>query len=349
MTKFYNPEKLLTSLDVNGEKPEILIAISNRGAGKTYGFAKYLLDRFINHDEKFALICRWQRELGSVADGIFKAVLHNEFEGYSISERKMQRNTYALLTLEKDDGGKKVRKNCGYVLPVNGSDNLKKISSLFSDVERMFFDEFQCEMYCPNEIDKFVNLHFTVARGNEEGVRFVPVILASNSLSIVNPYFLALRLSTRIQSNTKFYKSDGLVLERFVNKDVADKQSKSGFNRAFSGNKQMMSNIDNSWLNDSWSCVEKPKGRGEYTFTLVDDNKKYGVRLYNNNDGRFLYVNRSVDNTCKTVYNISENGIVNMPLLKSSLNLMLMKKLWLQGKVLFSDIEVKDVMLHILA
>ena len=348
MTRFYNPKKLLNTLDRNNCNPEIFISISNRGAGKTYGFGKVLMEDYVLKGKKIALLCRWQRELGSVADGIFKALFNNEYPGYSIEEKVMQRSVYAIIYLVKTEGEQKQKTIIGYVLPINGSDNLKKISSIFYDVEIMFFDEFQADMYCPGEVDKFINIHFTVARGNKEGVRFVPVILASNSLSIVNPYFVQLGLSTRIQSNTKMYRGDGFVLERFVNADVAQKQKESPFNRAFGKNRQTASNIDNSWLNDSWSCVEKPSGRGEYLFTLIDDDLKYGVRIYENPDGKFVYVNRSVDDTCKEIYNISENGVVNVPVIKSSPNLLLMRKAWLQGKVLFSDIEVKDIMLKML-
>lgn len=348
MVRFYNGSKLLNTLDRNGDKPELFLSISNRGAGKTYYFAEYLMENFIKPGREFGLECRWQRELGSMAEGIFKAFLSDHYPECSIEEKIMQRSVYSIIYLCKKEGEKTKRTKIGYVLPINGADNIKKVSSVFSKVDVLFMDEFQAEMYCPNEVEKFISIHFSVARGNSEGVRYVPVIMASNSLSIVNPYFVALGLSTRIQSNTKFYKGEGFVLERFVNEDVANKQKESPFNRAFSHNKQTKSNIDNSWLNDSWSCVEKPEGRGEYMFTLVDDSKKYGVRVYNNPTGQFLYVNRIVDGTCKEIYNISENGMVNIPLIKASPNLLMMRALWLRGRVLFSDIEVKDIMLKFL-
>ena len=338
MIRFYDPTKLLNSVDRNGEKPELLLSISNRGAGKTYGFAKYLLNRFIYNSEQFALLCRWQRELGSVASGIFKAVLQNEFPGVEIIEDVKQKGVYATLTMRIGES----KDICGYVLPINGSDNLKKVSSEFANVQVMFFDEFMCDAYCPNEVEKFVNVHFTVARGNADGVRFVPVILASNSLSIMNPYFSALGLSTKIQSDTKFYKGEGLVLERFVNKDVAAKQRGSAFNRAFSNSKQVESNIDNSWLNDSWACICKPKnwGRGEYHYTLTDGDVSYGVRYYPNVD--YYYISRSIDETCPAIFNISKDSMEETPQIKLGYRYMSLRRSFERGKLRFSDIITKS-------
>lgn len=346
MVKFYDGTKLLTMRDRNGDRPEILFSISNRGAGKTYFFAKYMMEQWENEGKKFALLCRYAtKELGAVADGIFKAFLHNEREGYSVSEKVMQRGVYSEVLLQRTGDDKKtVTDRIGYVLPINSSDALKRISSTFVDVDMIFFDEFQCDNYVPDEVNKFVNIHFTVARGNKEGVRFVPVVLASNSLSIVNPYFVELGIATKIQSNTHFYRGDGLVLERFTNEEVAAKQKESPFNRAFSKSRQVNSNIDNSWLNDSWSLVGKPDdwGRALYVCTLIDGEKKYGVRYYPQMG--YYYINRKIDRSCSSVYNLSIDGVENIPLIKNTIVLRNLKNGYGKGIVRFSDIAVKEVM-----
>lgn len=343
---FYDGTKLLNMRDRNGNQPEILFSISNRGAGKTYFFAKHMIEKYEQEGKKFALMCRYgTKELGSVADGIFKAFLQNERHGCSVSEKICQKGVYSEVILTRPTEDKKTETcKIGYVLPINSSDSLKRISSTFVDVDLMFFDEFQCDNYVPDEVSKFINIHFTVARGNKEGVRFVPVILASNSLSIVNPYFVALGIATKIQSNTKYYKGDGLVLERFTNFEVAERQKESPFNRAFSKSRQVQSNIDNSWLNDSWALVGKPDawGRALYVCTLIDGDKQYGVRYYPQMG--YYFINRKIDKSCPSIYNLSVDGVENVPLIKNTLVLRNLKNGYGKGIVRFSDISVKDVM-----
>ena len=68
-------------------------------------------------------------------------------------------------------------KSCGYAVSLNSADQLKKYSHLFSDVSRMLFDEFQSETnhYCSDEIKKLLSIHTSVARGQGEQIRYVPV------------------------------------------------------------------------------------------------------------------------------------------------------------------------------
>lgn len=65
---YYNGDRLRNSVDINGNRPEIFIVESNRTAGKTTDFAKFLIDRFIKHNEKFAVLVRWQYEATNFAE-----------------------------------------------------------------------------------------------------------------------------------------------------------------------------------------------------------------------------------------------------------------------------------------
>lgn len=56
MTKYYDGTKLLSLKDLNGRTPEIYICTSNRSAGKTTFFNRYLIKKFKNNNEKFLLL-----------------------------------------------------------------------------------------------------------------------------------------------------------------------------------------------------------------------------------------------------------------------------------------------------
>lgn len=350
LERFYNPKKLLMMKDRARSLPEIFISISNRGAGKTYGFGQFLLATYFLGYGRFGLLCRTQSELGHVAEGVLGKVVIDHYPEYSLVEHVMQKGTYSTIELlHKNEQGDIEAILIGYVLPLNASDKIKKISSTFVSITCMFFDEFQAVQYQPEETEKFVNIHFSVARGSEDGVRFVPVILASNSLTIENPYFTMFGIQNKIQANTHFYRGDGLVLERFVNFFVAEKQKQSAFNRACKNSKIIASNIDNAWLNDNYACVAKPTkdwGFSRYAATLKDGDKLYALRVFD--DIGYWYIDRKVDANCKNIWALSVDGVENTPLLKTGNLFVNLRYKFLSGQVRFSDLSVKNIMYQIL-
>ena len=352
--KFNNPRYLLSSTDINGDKPEIFISCQNRGSGKTYGYVYGLLEQALGRDMgwglplgKFALICRWKHEVGTIAGGMFSGMVDKEYKNAFIESVTASNGLYANVYFNQNDE----RENVGYVLCVNKSDDIKKISSLFRDVAVMIMDEFQCASagsYCTDEINKFIRLHISVARGEGKSSRYVPCILLSNSVSIMNPYFVALGIHKRIQSTTKRLKGDGFVLERIVNPNAMKEQKESLFNRAFGQSKELDSSIDNSWLNDETSCIEKPSqewGRSIYICTLIKEREKYGVRYFPSVG--YYSVSNSVDGSSLFEYNISINGNLNIPMLKGTGTIKTLKDAFLQGQMRFHNLSCKNIILDL--
>jgi hypothetical protein len=94
----------------------------------------------------------------------------------------------------------------------------------------MLFDEFQSESnhYCVDEIKKLLSVHTSIARGNGEQIRYVPVFMLSNPVSIINPYYVELGISNRLHDDTKFLKGDGYVLENGFIETASKAQQESG-------------------------------------------------------------------------------------------------------------------------
>ena len=348
MVRFYSPKFLLDMKDRNGDLPEIFISMGNRTSGKTFGIGnEVLIPGFIKEGKKFALLVRWQRELGNAAEGVFKAVLEEKYPEYMIKEQVMGKGVYSNLYLVHKEGEDFVEEHCGYVLPINNATpNIKPISSIFSDVEIMFMDEFQTTKYCPNEVSEFISLHTSVARGKGKAVRYVPVILCSNAIDITNPYFISLKILRQLQPDTKKLRGEGWVLEIFLNTDVQKEQEASAFNRAFADEKAIKSAINNMWLLGNSSCICKPDsswGRSIYYCTIQDEDTKYGVRFYP--QVGIYYINYSVDMDCKYKYNISLDGELNVPLLKTSSMIKILRENFANGAVRMKDPKVKEMVL----
>ena len=88
MNKYYDGTKLLSMLDINGNKPEIYMVTTNRTGGKTTYFSRLLVNRFLKRGEKFALLYRYNYELDEIADKYVEMNIAHPFrEGNGRSTR----------------------------------------------------------------------------------------------------------------------------------------------------------------------------------------------------------------------------------------------------------------------
>lgn len=286
--KYYDGTKLLSLLDLDKQQPEIYICIGNRSAGKTTYFNRYLINRFKKHKEKFILLYRYKIELSDISNKFFREIQTLFFPEDEMTEKSKQHGIYTELYLNQE--------LCGYALSINCSEKYKKFSHLFADVQRILFDEFQSENsdYCSNEINKFHSLHTTIARGGGQQVRWVPVIMLSNAVTVLNPYFTALGISARINSEVKYLRGSGFVLEQCVNESAKQQQQQSAFNRAFSSNNIMQLITDNKYVYDSDNFISQPEGINKYVATFCYNNRCFSCREYNDNT---VYIASSYDET----------------------------------------------------
>lgn len=270
-------------LDIDGNKPEIYMCTTNRTGGKTTYFGRLLVNRFIKTGAKFALLYRFNYEMDSISDKFFKDIGSLFFNGYIMtSERKAKGIFQELFLKYPNEGEDEKPHSCGYALAINSADQIKKYSHLFSDVDAILFDEFQSETnhYCPDEIRKFLSVHTSIARGQGSQVRYVPVYMLSNPVSLINPYYVEMGIAERLQDNTKFLKGQGYVLENGFVESASVAQKESGFNKAFAFNKYMKYSSESVYLNDNKAFIEKPEGDSKYLATIQYEGCEYALREY---------------------------------------------------------------------
>lgn len=294
MPTYYDGTKLLSLKDINGNTPELFLCTSNRAAGKTTYFSRLCVNKYLNNQDKvinkFFLIYRFAYEVDDVANKFFKDVGELFFPNKIMTAERKAKGLYVELFLNDE--------SCGYASSLNQADQLKKFSHIFSDVSCMFMDEFQSEQnkYAPREIEKFQSLHTTIARGQGKQSRCVPVYLCGNPVSILNPYYLALGVTNRIQENTRFMRGNGWVLEQGFNESAANALKDSVFNSAFADSKYAMYAQQNIYLNDNKTFIEKPTGKNIYLCTLKYNDNNYAVRLFPQQ--AIAYCDMSIDNSC---------------------------------------------------
>lgn len=340
---YYDGTKLLSMKDINGKQPELLLCTTNRTGGKTTFFGRYVINRFKKRGEKFGLLYRYNYELDDCADKFFKDLSTLFFNGEIMTSKRKANGIFHELWLGDE--------HCGYAISINSADAIKKYSHLFSDITTILFDEFQTESgrYCSDEVQKFVSIHTSIARGQGKQVRFVPVIMLSNAVTIINPYYVALGISNRLSNDTKFLKGDGYVLEQGFIESASNQQKTSGFNRAFSSQKYVEYSSQNIYLNDSATFIDKPSGKSRYIATLKYEGNNYAIREYS--ELGIMYCDDKADMSFPTKVTVTtDDHQINYVMLKqNSLFISTLRYFFERGCFRFKDLKCKECILKCLS
>lgn len=290
--KFYDGTKLLNEKDIDGNTPEIFLVESNRSDGKTTWFIRFLVNRFKEHGEKFMVLYRFNYEITDCAEKVFGGLkFFPENEGDTYKSIGRMKNLYSELYINN--------KCCGYAVSLNSADKLKTASHVFNDVSHMFMDEFQSETdhYCTDEVQKLLSIHSSAARSYGQHTRYLPLYMASNYVTILNPYYYALGITPRLNKSVKWLHGKGWVLHCNFNEEAAKSAVEgSTFNKAFANTQSnyIAYLSERNYLNDDNSGIEPNHSLTgmRYVFTLKDGKELYSVWT----DEQILFVtNRGVD------------------------------------------------------
>ena len=343
MGNYYDGTKLLSLTDINGNRPEIYMCTTNRTGGKTTYFGRLVVNRFLDKREKFGLLYRYNYELDDCAEKFFKDIGELFFNGYTMTSKKRAKGIYHELYLNGEP--------CGYAVSINSADQVKKNSHFFSDVKRLIFDEFQSESntYCPNEIKKLISVHTSMARGQGEQNRYLPVYMLSNPVSIINPYYVELGISSRLTDETRFLRGDGFVLEQGFVESAADAQKSSGFNKAFARNSYVAYSSESVYLNDNKAFVDRPQGVGRYMATLKYNGQTYGIREFA--EAGVIYCDDRADETfpLKITVTTDDHELNYVMLKRNDLFLFNLRYYFERGCFRFKDLRCKEAVLKSLS
>lgn len=346
--QYYDGTKLLSMKDIDGNTPEIYLCTTNRTGGKTTYFSSMLVRRFLKSKRKFALLYRFNYELDGVEDKFFKDIRNLYFSNYYMKSESICRGKIRRLYLGTDPDDPQFYEECGYAFALNDADQIKKYSHFFSDVDGILFDEFQSETnhYCGEEIQKLLSIHTSVARGKGEQRRYVPIYMLSNQVSLINPYYTELGISARLNSETKFLKGKGFVLEQGYIESASKAQQESGVFKAFSGNDYVAYSSQNIYLNDNMNFIEKPTSKNsKYICTLRYNGRDYGVLQYK--DEGILFCSNRADTSYPVRIAVTTNDHkINYVMLKNNEMLIINLRYYFErGCFRFNDLNCKEAVL----
>ncbi len=290
---YYTGYSLLKSLDLNHKEPAIYICSGNRTAGKTFFFKRFLIRYCLKYGVKVLIITRKRTQVKNSLHSFISDV--QNCDDFLLYKFKVDTTEIAGIAGIKIGNGDPFI----YCTYYNYAGDLKEASNMFSDVDIILKDEFQSETndYVENEIIKFRSIHKSISRGFGSRQRDVKCILCGNEISIINPYYLALGITDRVNSDTKRLRGKGWVLERTFNKSAAEMSSASPFEQAFGEDEYALSANYNVYLDNKHMIQKLNTGNMKYIFTLKSDNKYYGVW-----NGEYYYVSKKLIPNFKRVY-----------------------------------------------
>lgn len=172
----------------------IKIIIGPRGCGKTYSVLDYMQEQS-SEDSKFIYMRRDGTEIDSCSSDYgnpFKKI--NDDKGYDI--RPFQISKFNGFGIARDDEAKVI----GYGVALSTFASMR--SQDFSDVDRIFFEEFIPEKHkrkIKGEGQALLNLYETVNRNRELlGDKPVELIMCANGIDLANPILLELGATSLI-------------------------------------------------------------------------------------------------------------------------------------------------------
>lgn len=258
----------------------INVIVGNRGGGKSYGAKQWAIDNFIKNKEQFGYIRRYKDDLKEPMIQFFKDIEMR----YPDFEFKVDSKYFYIRMKPADPNEKWTEQDiAGYGFTLSTANNKKSIS--YPKITTLIYDEFLIDKgnqtYLSDEPIKLLNLYETIARPGTDHPRVVLFMLA-NALSITNPYFLFwnLRMPTKADKNGKWiwkHPTRPILVEDVRNETFIDRKKNTEFGKLIQGTKYADYSIDNKFLLDDDTFIEKKGKNARYYFTFVYKEHTLGV------------------------------------------------------------------------
>lgn len=326
----------------------INIIVGNRGGGKSFGAKWYAIDNFLKRGEQFGYIRRYKDDLKEPMQQFFKDIEYK----YPDYEFKVDTKYFYVRLRPENDKEKWTEANiCGYGFSLSTANNKKSIS--YPKITTLIYDEFILDKgnqrYLNNEPIALLNLYETIARPGTEHPRVILFMLA-NAITVTNPYFLYwdLKMPTRKDKNNKWiwkHPTRPILVEDVKNEKFIDKKKNTEFGKLIEGTTYADFSINNKFILDDDTFVEKKSPNARYSFTFVYKETKLGVWT-DYLEGK-MYVSKSIDPSYPIVYSITmKDHNPNTMFLKNkskAIHFKLFLENYQLGNVRFENVNIKNI------
>lgn len=303
------------------------MVLSNRGGGKTFNMTRWAIDDYKKTGRQCAWVRRYQTEIDEM-------LLNGKFFD-------AVREYYPADELKIDGGLGYINGEVAiYFIALSTSRQLK--SNNYPFVNKIIFDEFIIDKgrltYLKNEVEVFLDLYETIARTRDN----VRAVLLANSVTVVNPYFLF--FNVKPEANKRFTIAGQVCIELFTDSDFIEMKNKSRFGQLVRGTRYADYAINNQWLLDNETFVEKKTPRAEFVLALKYNDIIYGYWI--DYQVGLIFVNRQYDPSSHALYCLQKDDHdSNLLLIKSLGDCKPMQRIlyaFRYGLIRFEDMTVKN-------
>ncbi|AZU99791.1 terminase [Bacillus phage DK3] len=284
---YYNPQKMLSYNRIMN------FVIGARGIGKTYSMKKYVINRFLKTGAQFIYLRMYKTDLKKVSQ-LFNDV-QQEFPDTKLEVKGREFYINGQLA--------------GWAIPISAWQSFKGGS--YPNVETVVFDEFIREKdtvgYPPNVVESLLNICDTVIR-NRDNFRCVCL---SNSVSVVNPYFLYYNILP--DTNRHINKYRHCVVEIPKSPGFKEERMKTRFGAMISELDYGRMSLDNEFTHDSDTFVLKRAKSSVHFCNIVYRGFTMGMWVDTKSD--FMFLSQDYDPSSKKTFaltkeDMSENRVL---------------------------------------
>lgn len=297
------------------------ISIGARGLGKSYAAKRWAINNWLKNKKQFVYIRRYKTEFNNIKN-YFKDI-EDRYPDHKFSVA----HGYFYIDGEV----------AGYYIGLSTSQNNK--SNSYTDVNVIIFDEFLIDKgkitYLRGEVQVFLDIIETIARTRDD----VRVLMISNAISTINPYFLYWNIYPR--SGDIFIQKDQIVVEINKNTDFINFKKKTKFGQLIADTKYGKYSIENEFLRDDTTFIEKISGKSYCWYGLKYDDITYSV--WYNEPTCFIYITKKpTPETCHVYAITTADHRPNMLIIsKTSSIFKKLRESYEYGQVRFDCLQSK--------
>lgn len=243
-----------------------------RGIGKTYGAIVFGIKQYLKNGGQFIYLRRYKPEIVNSKLTFFNAV-GDEFPDYDF---RVNGQVGEMAHISTRDDKKRLWDTVCYFATLASGQSRK--GSAFHTTTLIIFDEFIVEkgaQYLPDEANKFLGFLDTVERYQDK----TRVLMLSNAVSIMNPYFISWDVDPQKANDKGLIKlrSGELVCHFPDSEDFKRSVYESRFGRFIKGTEYADYSIENQFSDNTQSLVERKDPAAVYIFTLETDRGNFSV------------------------------------------------------------------------
>ena len=216
------------------------MSIGARGLGKSYAAKRWAINGWLKNKKQFVYLRRYKTEFNNI-----KNYFSDIKDRYPEHEFSVGKGCFYI------DG-----EVAGYYIGLSTSQNNK--SNSYPDVDKIIFDEFIIDKgrvnYLRGEVQVFLDIIETIARTRDD----VRVLMISNAISSINPYFMYFNIFPH--SGDVFIQKEQIIVEINKNTDFVNFKKQTRFGQLIQDTKYGAYAIDNEFLRDNDSFIEKMSG-----------------------------------------------------------------------------------------